>query len=160
MVSVIVLRDGVVRDGVLGGGVLSGGGATTETLLLQRRGGRMASVWTYCGGHVEVGERGWQAALRELKEETNLVPDAFYYTTFTEQFYSAPDDVVEIVPAFVARVSAEAQVHLNDEHLDHRWVALDEAAQLFPFGSQRDLLAHVKREFVEREPIGYLRLPV
>lgn len=145
MVSVIVLR---------------GGGAATETLLLQRSRGRMASVWTYCGGHVEEGEHGWQAALRELLEETSLVPDAFYASTYSEQFYSAHDDVVEIVPAFVARVSAKARVRLNDEHLDHLWVTLDEAAERFPFGSQRDLLAHIRREFVEREPLGYLQVPV
>ena len=145
MVSVIVLR---------------GGGVATETLLLQRSGGRMASAWTYCAGHVEAEERGWEAALRELKEETGLVPEAFYATTFTEQFYSAYDDVVEIVPAFVARVSAHAQVRLNAEHLDHRWVTIAKAAEIFPFGSQRDLLEHVRREFVEREPIDYLKFPL
>lgn len=145
MVSIIALR---------------GSNRSTETLLLKRSRGRMASIWTYCAGHVEAGERGWQAALRELREETSLIPQALYSTTFCEQFYSAHDDAVEIVPAFVARVQAEARVRLNPEHSDYRWVPLEEAGALFPFGSQRELLEHVQREYVEREPPHYLQVPL
>ena len=35
---------------------------------------------------------------------------------------------------------------------------LDEAAKRLPFGSQRDLLAHVRREFVERAPAAALHI--
>lgn len=62
------------------------------------------------------------------------------------------------MPVFVARVADDAQVHLDGEHSAFRWVSLEEAAALLPFGSQRELLAHVRREFVEREPSPFLRL--
>lgn len=141
MVSIIVLR---------------GEGPATELLMLQRATGRLASVWGYCAGHVEAGERGWEAALRELAEETGLVPTTLYSSTFCEQFYSAADDVIEVVPAFVARVPHEPAVRLNSEHMEYRWVPIADAADRFPFGSQRDLVAHVRREYVDREPSAYL----
>jgi len=79
-------------------------------------------------------------------------------TSFCEQFYSAQTDCIEVVPAFVARVAGDAIVHLNHEHSAFRWVSFDEAADLLPFGSQRDLLAHVRREFIDRPPSPLLRI--
>lgn len=138
--------------------VLRGAGEATQMLLLRRAGSYLHGVWSYVAGHVEAGETGWQAALRELREETTLEPDGFWATSFCEQFYRASADAVELVPAFVARVADDALPRLNGEHSAFRWERLDAAAELVPFGSQRELLAHVRREFVEREPSPFLRL--
>ncbi len=139
--------------------VLRGAGAATRMLLLQRRSAYMDGAWTYVAGHLESGEAGWQTARRELAEETGLVPEALYATSFCEQFYDAGNDCNQIVPAFVARVSDHARVQLNAEHAAFRWVILDEAMEQLPFGSQRDLLAQVRREFIERTPPDILRMP-
>lgn len=141
MVSVLALREAA---------------GEVRLLALRRGAGYLAGAWSYCAGHVEAGEAAWQAARRELAEETGLVPDALYATSFCEQFYSPAGDRVEVVPAFVARVPADAAVTLNGEHVAYRWVTPAEAAELFPFGSQRDLLEHVRREFIEREPAEFL----
>lgn len=138
--------------------VLRGCGPEARLLALRRGTGYLAGVWSYCAGHVEAGETGRQAARRELLEETGLVPEELYATSFCEQYYSPAGDRIEVVPAFVARVAASARVVLNGEHVDHGWVSVDEAMDLVPFGSQRDLLAHVRREFLEREPAGFLRV--
>lgn len=138
--------------------VLQGDGADTRMLLAQRRSHYMDGVWTYVGGHVEAGEAGWQTARRELAEETGLVPEALYATSFCEQFYDVGNNCIQIVPAFIARVGADAVVDLNGEHSAYAWLGLDEAAERLPFGSQRDLLAHVRREFVERTPASILRM--
>ena len=138
--------------------VLRGAGEATQMLLLRRAGSYLHGAWSYVAGHVEAGETGWQAALRELREETALAPHGFWATSFCEQFYRASADAVELVPAFVARVADDALPRLNSEHSAFRWERLDAAAELVPFGSQRELLAHVRREFVEREPSPFLRL--
>ena len=137
---------------------LRGAGAATQMLVARRTGTYLDGVWSYLAGHVEAGETGWQAALRELREEAALEPQSFWATSFCEQVYLAATDTIEIVPAFVARVAEGAPVRLNGEHSAFRWVTLEEAAALLPFGSQRELLAHVRREFVEREPSPFLRL--
>lgn len=131
---------------------LKGTGEATRVLALQRAGGYLAGVWSYCGGHVEVGEAAWQAAGRELLEETGLVPAALHATSFCEQFYDSRNDVIEVVPAFVALVAESSEVVLNDEHSNYRWLTFKEAGDAYPFGSQRDLLLHVQREFVTRSP--------
>ena len=147
-----------VRCGIVSVVVLRGAREAMQMLLVRRAGTYLDGVWSYVAGHVQRGEAGWQAARRELFEETGLMPDALYATSFCEQFYRAQPEGIEIVPAFVARVGASAEVRLNAEHSAFRWADLDEAAALLPFGSQRDLLAHVRREFVEREPSSALRI--
>lgn len=137
---------------------LRGAGEATRMLVACRATAYLHGVWSYVAGHVEAGEKGWQAALRELREETALVPATFWATSCCETFYAAQTDAIELVPAFVARVADAAQVHLNGEHSAFRWVTLDEAAALMPFGSQRELIAHVRREFVEREPSPALQI--
>ncbi len=138
--------------------VLRGHGRDTRMLLARRAAGYLEGVWSYIAGHVQEGETGVQAARRELREETGLAPEALYATGFCERFYAAYADLVEIVPAFVARVADDAAVRLNAEHSAYRWVDLDEAARTLPFGSQRDLLMHVRREFVDRQPSPHLRI--
>lgn len=137
---------------------LKGRAARTRVLLLHRAGSYLHGAWSYVAGHVEHGETGWQAALRELREETGLVPDALYATSFCEQFYFAPANCIEVVPAFVARIADDAPVQLNTEHSAYRWMTPATAARRVPFGSQRDLLAHVRREFIQREPAAFLRV--
>lgn len=129
-----------------------------DTLLVRRHDTCMDGTWTYVAGHVEPGESGWQAALRELREETALIPQALYATSFCEQFYDVRADCVQVVPAFVAMVDEEAEVRLNHEHSAFRWLPLAEAAEVFPFGGQRDLIAHVQREFVTHAPHPQLRI--
>ena len=139
---------------------LRGAAGQTRVLLLRRRARYLDGVWSYVAGHLEPGETGWQAVLRELREETALVPTALYATGFCEQFYLAGTDTVEIVPAFVARIDEDACVQLNREHSEYRWATLEEAFEALPFGSQRDLILHVRREFVEREPSRFLRIDI
>ncbi|HEX7380553.1 MAG TPA: NUDIX domain-containing protein [Nevskiaceae bacterium] len=138
---------------------LRGAPAAPEVLLLRRASRYLEGVWSYVAGHIEAGETGWQAARRELREETGLDPSVWYSTTFCEQFYEASSNTIEVVPAFVARVAAPAAtVRLNAESTALRWVPIAEAGALVPFGSQRDLFAFVVREFATREPSAFLRL--
>ena len=138
---------------------LRGSRVATEVLLLQRASDYLRGAWSYVAGHIESGETAWQAARRELLEETGLVPVTLHATSFCEQFYDASHDCIAVVPAFVARIAADARVRLNGEHSAHRWLPLQDAAGKFPFGSQHDLIAHVLREFVQREPAPYLLMP-
>lgn len=138
--------------------VLRGPQPTPELLLVRRASAYLDGVWSYVAGHIAHGETGRQTALRELREETGLRPETLHATSFCEQFYSPQGDCIEVVPSFVARAAEGAEVQLNSEHSAFRWVPFVDAAGLVPFGSQRDLLAHVRRNFIEREPSPFLRI--
>lgn len=109
-------------------------------------------------GAVEPGEKAWQTALRELREETGLVPERLYSADVCEQFYDISQDRIEIVPVFIAFVAADGPVVLNDEHDESRWVTFDEACDLLPFAGQRSVLATIQREFIGRSPNEQLRI--
>ncbi len=139
--------------------VLRGTGDEARVLLLQRAGAYLTGAWSYVAGHLEEGEAMWQCALRELAEETSLQPLALYSADSCEQFYDAANECLQLVPSFVAVVANDAAVRLNGEHSAFRWLALADAIAELPFGGQRELFAHVQREFVLRCPSAWLRLP-
>lgn len=140
--------------------VIKGEGADTRVLLMQRASEYLRGVWSYVAGHIESNETGWQAAIRELLEETGLAPQMLFATSFCEQFYDAGNDCVMVVPAFVARVSDDSVVRLNGEHSALRWLTFEVAMRELPFGSQRELFAYVQREFIDRPPSEHLRIVV
>lgn len=131
----------------------------TEVLLL-RRTRSLAGEWCQVAGGIEPDETAWQAALRELREETGLRPTALHSADICEQFYEADRDAITLVPVFVAEVGADDPVVLHDEHDAFRWVRFEAAAGMLPFAGQRHVLRHVAREFVLREPSAHMRIAV
>lgn len=43
-----------------------------HVLLLKRAGSILRDAWCYIGGGIEAGEQAWEAALREIREETGI----------------------------------------------------------------------------------------
>ncbi len=132
-------------------------GGQHEVLLL-RRTRTMRGEWCQVAGAIEPGETAWQAALREVEEETNLVPHTLYSADLCEQFYEADRDAISLLPVFVGFVAGDAQVTLNAEHSEHCWLGFEEAVALVPFAGQRHLLRHVQAEFAARTPHPLLRI--
>ena len=129
---------------------------TGPEVLLLRRTETLAGTWCQVAGGLEPGETAWQAALRELHEETGLAPTALYSADICEQFYEADRDAVTICPVFVAYVDATAAVEINVEHSAFRWVTFAEAIEMVPFAGQRKVLRHVEQEFSDRSPDRHL----
>ncbi|PST27126.1 NUDIX domain-containing protein [Mesorhizobium plurifarium] len=125
-------------------------------VLLLRRNHTLVGEWCQVAGAIEDGEKAWEAALREVKEETGLACDRFYSADICEQFCEADRDAISLLPVFVGFVKPQAAVVINHEHSEFRWVSFEEALIMVPFAGQRHVLRHVKAEFVDREPIRHL----
>ena len=100
-----------------------------ELLLLKSH--KWPSKYVVPGGHVELGERLEEAAVREAKEETGLDVYDLKFINFQQFIYD---------PSFWKRrhfiffdfacKTDSLEVALNDEAEDHVWVGLEEALRL------------------------------
>lgn len=132
-------------------------GAETQVLLL-RRNHTLVGEWCQIAGGIEDGEKAWQTALREVKEETGLSCTRLYSADICEQFYEADRDAITLAPVFVGYVDATAEVVLNEEHSEFCWTSFSNAVDMVPFAGQRHVLRHVEAEFVQRQPVKHLLL--
>ncbi len=133
--------------------------ARHEVLLLERT-QTLVGEWCQVSGSIEEGETAWQAALRELNEETGLKPGALYSADICEQFYEADRDAITMAPVFVAYVDKTATVILNNEHSDYQWVDFDTARAMVTFGGQRRVLSWIEEEFINRPPSQHLLIQI
>lgn len=109
-----------------------------EFLLLKRAEGEIfPGLWQMVTGKVMEGERAFQAALREIAEETGLNPEKFWVAPNINSFYSHESDCISMLPVFAAKVNADARVKISGEHSEFRWVAPDEAKKLLAWPGQR-----------------------
>jgi len=125
-------------------------------VLLLRRNGTLVGEWCQISGGIEDGEKAWEAAIREVHEESGLTCRQLYSADICEQFYEADRDAISLFPVFVGFVDADMEVVINDEHSEYRWVQISEAVGMVPFPGQRHVLKHVEAEFLHREPVRHL----
>ncbi len=129
-----------------------------EWLLLKRcpaRGG----FWQGVTGAIEPGEPLEQAALRELREETGLIPESISQTSLKYTITVRPEwaanynydpkvkQLVEYV--FVARLSDSAVPILSDEHTEYCWKTASEAITMFKWPKNAQALMEIASEIEE-----------
>ena len=127
-------------------------------VLLMRRTRSNAGQWCQIAGSIEPGETAWRAALREMREETGLVPVSLYSADLCEQFYEIGTDSIWVAPIFVAYVDSEATVRMNEEHSEYCWTSIGRAIDLLPFPGQKTMLMHIRHWFLERETCHLLEI--
>jgi dihydroneopterin triphosphate diphosphatase len=119
--------------------------ASGHQLLMARRapGRYMGGTWQLISGGLEPNETAWQAALREMREETGLSPRDFYRLSTLTQFYRPDNDSLNTAPMFCAIVDSGATCTINDEHIEHAWVDLADATTRLMWPGDRAALAEV-----------------
>jgi dATP pyrophosphohydrolase len=122
-----------------------------EVLLLERT-QTLVGEWCQISGRIEEGEKAWETALRELKEETCLSADKLFCTDICETYYGQSTNSINIAPVFVAYIDNQATVTLNFEHSDYRWLSFDDAVEMVPYGGQRKTLRQIEEEYSKRTP--------
>jgi 8-oxo-dGTP pyrophosphatase MutT (NUDIX family) len=127
-----------VRTSLVDVYVLRGSGLELECLALRRApGGRCPGSWEGVHGHIEASEQPAGAAVRELEEETGLVPLRLYNLSRVELFYQHRTDEVALVPVFAAFVASGARVRLGPEHDGFEWLSPDAARVRFAWPRER-----------------------
>jgi len=88
-------------------------------------------------GKLKKKEKAWEAAVRELKEETGLEPLSMFVADHVSQFYEVYKNRVNIVPVFGIEVGQE-EVILSKEHCEFRWVDLQTAKRKLVWKGQKE----------------------
>ena len=111
-------------------------------LLFKRASGHIYDgQWRMIGGKVQSGESYWEAALRELKEETALKPQFMWTIPSVNSFYEHQTDSILSIPAFAAEIDEANPIILDSEHSDFGWFSLEEALDKIFWPEQRRLLS-------------------
>lgn len=116
-----------------------------------------AGLWQVVAGKLEGRETSWQAALRELREETGCEPLRFFEAG-VECFYNYRRDVVCMHPTFAAQLAPGAHVTLSEEHEGFEWLPFDEALLRLPYAAERESITRVR--FNIADPQGPLPMEI
>ena len=109
-----------------------------EFLLLKRAEKEIyPGLWQMVNGKVEGDETAYQAAIREIKEETGLIPQKLWVVPYVNSFYSRRRNHICMVPVFAALVDPNSKVILSEEHSDFKWLDKNEAKKLLAWQGQR-----------------------
>jgi dATP pyrophosphohydrolase len=109
-----------------------------EFLLLKRSEGDIyPGVWQMVTGSVITGEKAHEAVIREIKEETGLIPEKLWVVPNVNSFYSKKRDHICMVPVFAALVKNNSEINISGEHAEYKWVDKDTANKLLAWVGQR-----------------------
>ncbi len=127
-------------------------------LIIRRQSSYLPDSWQMVSGKIEKGEKAWEAALREIKEETGLVPDRLYSANTVELFYEVNQNCINIVPVFIGFIDSDQPVRLSAEHREYKWVSADESAAFVSFEHQTETMRMLDVKFVKQKPLELLRI--
>jgi hypothetical protein len=137
-------------------------GTSHEFFQLQRAGDTSVAAWNTIHGLIDASEQAWQAALRLLKRDAELVPRELYRVEQIFSYYSPTDDTIWHCAQFMALIDGFPTIVHGPEYSEARWVARKHKETLFPFPSQRRALAEICNEILDdgsiREQLR-IRLP-
>ncbi len=120
-----------------------------EFLMLKRSMGRKyPGLWQMVSGHLDKNETAVETVLREVKEETGLIPDRLWVAPNVNSLYNPEEDFVSVIPVFAAQVEYNAKVKISEEHTEYKWVSAAEAKNMLAWEGQRKSVELIKEYFL------------
>jgi dATP pyrophosphohydrolase len=107
-------------------------------LLLKRSPNeKYPNIWQMVTGKIKNGEKAFDAALRELKEETSLRAEELFSVPVVNSVYLSETDEVCLIPVFVCRVDENSIVKISKEHTEFKWLDAEEAEKFLSWEGQK-----------------------
>ena len=126
-----------------------------EFLMLKRSENEIyPGLWQMVSGKIRKGEKAYETALREIKEETGLTPKKFWTAPNVNSFYDPGKDYISILPVFAALVDSKSKVKISNEHSEFKWVKSGKVKKMLAWDGQRKSV-DVITEYITKE-ITYL----
>jgi dihydroneopterin triphosphate diphosphatase len=105
-------------------------------------------MWQIITGMVEEGERGTDAAVRELREEAGLLPLHLWSLPLVNSFYDVARDTVNMCPVFAVQADSGAAVKLSEEHMAFEWLTVVPAKSRLVWPGHREAVDLVENRVV------------
>ena len=119
-----------------------------EFLMLKRAENEIfPGLWQMVSGKIKDGEKAYETALREIREETGLRPIKFWSAPNINSFYDADKDNITFLPVFAALIGTSDDVKLSKEHTAFKWVKTGEAKKLLAWPGQRKSVDVIENYF-------------
>lgn len=119
-----------------------------EFLLLKRAEDQFyPGLWQMVTGKIDENEKAFETALREIKEETGLVPLQLWVAPTVNSFYEPKEEYICLLPVFAARVNSDEKIRISSEHTEYKWVKKNEAKALLAWPGQRDAVDIIEDYF-------------
>ena len=108
-------------------------------LILKRSSkGKYPNLWQMVSGTIDKGEKSYETAIREIKEETGLEIEELFILPKVSEFYDFfEEDSINLVPVFLARVSS-SKVEISDEHSEYKWVDFHKAYKMLHWNQWKE----------------------
>lgn len=122
-----------------------------EYLILRRdENEAFPNLWQMVTGRCDENEKGFETAIRELKEETSLNPINLWVVPIVNSFYSEKSDSIFLIPVFLFRCNENDEVILSSEHSEYEWCSFEVARSRFAWSGQRESITLVN-EFLTKK---------
>jgi dihydroneopterin triphosphate diphosphatase len=119
-----------------------------EFLLLKRSEDQhYPGLWQMVTGKIKDNEKAYETALREIKEETGLVPLQLWVAPTVNSFYEPKDEYICLLPVLAAKVNSQ-KIKLSDEHTEYKWIKKEEAQKLLAWEGQRKAVQIIEDYFL------------
>ena len=123
----------------------------TQVLLGRRADGAyMGGTWQLISGGIEANERAWEAAIREVREETGLTVTELYRLENVAEFYRPDIDALCTGIYFLAEVETLASAQHNAEHTALEWVDDNDIDSRLTWTSDRTAWANACTQVIGR----------
>jgi len=121
-----------------------------QYLLLRHQNG---GHWAFPKGRLEPGEREFEAAIREIFEETcidQIHPIPGFRKTSEYHFRRDEQRIAKTVAYFLAE-TPQLDVALSSEHTDFQWLQFDDAMCALSYDESRRILSDAHRLLAESD---------
>ncbi len=106
-------------------------------------------TWQMVTGTIGENEKAFETALREIQEETGLIPLKFWVAPNVNSFYNQVKDHINFIPVFASLVDKSSRVVLSPEHSEYKWVNAAEAKRMLLWQGQRNSVDIIHQYFTK-----------
>jgi dATP pyrophosphohydrolase len=133
-----------------------------EFLILKRAEDQIyPGIWQMVSGKIKDNEKAFEAAVREVNEETGLKPLKIWSAPKVNSFYSANSDTINLIPVFAIQVEKNSNVTISNEHSEFKWVNSEEVQKLLAWDGQRKAVRLIEDYFLnERSFLNFVEIEI